>query len=259
MNILCLGKILHEMVLRDLAQLTASLPRGMTPDVILAGGDQLLGHAGSVRRLAEEWPDAGLHFLILSDVALSRPMIRELLPSQSTWIRPVNLPPGAIGHRYAVWQKEQERLAIVSVVTDSDRSIDDAFQTMDGLVKTDLQGVPILVLAYGSDLAMKQALFWKLRQQQAPVHVLGLGLGVSTADERIDAGRGWIADIGTVGREGGIAGCAAETWWQRYRDRIPVELSPPPGRLRADALMLELTSEGRATKVSRICLGGESR
>ncbi len=251
MKILCLGRILHELSLRELAGVTAPLARSENPDILTAGGDLLLGHAGAIRRLAEEWPDSGLQYLILSEAPLARPAIRDLLPAQPAWVRPANLPPGAIGPRFCLWSKEDRRLGLVSIVTDSDRSVDDAIRTLDELVKVDLRGVPLVVFAHGTDLELKQALFWRASTYPTPIHVLGLGLGVATADERIVSGRAWISDIGAVRRDGGIGGSDPEVWWKRHRERIPVEFAPPVGRLGADTLLLELDASGRCVNLRR--------
>lgn len=259
MRILCLGRIAHELGVRDLAQLVNSAAIGETPDLILAGGDLLLGHAAAIRRLNEEWPDSGMHLLILSDTPLARPAIREMLGAQSSWVRPANLPPGAPGEGFRIWKTGEDRLGVVSLVTDSERSLDDVFQGLDDLMKTSLNGVPVLVLAHGREWPLKQALFWRGARERLPVHVLGFGLGVATTDPQIVAGRCWVADIGSVGRDGGIEGMDPEIWWKRHRERIPVDPAPPPGRLVGDALLLDLDSDGRGRSVKQVRLGTETR
>ncbi len=256
MKILCLGRILHELSLRELTQLTTPVSAVEKPDLLLAGGDLLLGHAGSLRRLAEEWPDSGLQYLILSDSPLARPTIRDLLPSQPAWVRPANLPPGAMGPRFCLWHAGNERLGIVSLVTDSDRSVDDVFSTLANLLQVDLRGVPTLVFAHGADLNLKQALSWRFSSHETPVHVLGMGLGVATADEQIVSGRAWISDIGGVGRAGGIGGSDPDVWWKRHREKIPLEAAPPVGRLMADAVCLELGLSGKCSAIRRQRIGG---
>ena len=251
-SILCLGDIRHELPALALDQLLLEIGR-QAADFVMLNGSGLAFGAGRVLPLFERLFEGGVDVVTVSETAMYKPSVREALERFPRVLRPLNLPPGCPGRGCLAVERAGLRCQVVVLATPSDRRpLDDPEKALSSWLAATPGDDPVLVQITGDDLRWKQALAWRFSDCGRAVHWLGTGLGLPLSEIRAVDGKIRAYDLGGIGASDNLDGLTPETWWRRYRDRLPVETTPPATDLVIRGLRFDLDVQGRAGNLLRV-------
>ncbi|MBF0501632.1 MAG: YmdB family metallophosphoesterase [Candidatus Riflebacteria bacterium] len=253
-SLLFLGEILHELPPDTIKRLLDD-PGSPAAEFVTLNGTGLIGNTARLFDVFEKLFDNGIDVITLGESALSRPASRELLDRFPRIIRPLNVSPHSPGKGNIFLKCDSLSFWMIALAMPTDRRpLDDPFHVIEAWLDGPGRDLPGFVHLLGEDRAMKQALVWRYRRSQPPIHWLGTGLGAASRRVFVREGTLFVPDIGVIGAEGNIAGMAPERWWKRYRERLHTESLPPITRITAEGVLLRLESSFKIDSVESILL-----
>lgn len=256
MNVLFFGSIQHGLSSSDVSEIDLpELKRKYAADCVFLNGTGILDSGKTAGDIFIRILEAGVTAITLGGQSIARSASRMLLKEIPGIIRPLNLPPGTPGRNAAVIETVTGKLALVVLVTGTDRNpVDNPYTSLLSFLAENPDVRCIIADFSGPGIPLKKALAWKLRQNQLPVHILGSGLNVPTADLNIHNGRFFVSDTGTISFPDHIGSQTCAQWWSKYSQRIydGSSSSISNGTLSADAISLLLDDDFYALKAERI-------
>lgn len=255
-RLLFLGDIVGRPGRRILAAYLQGLKEELSPDIVIANGENAAGGVGLTPEVARE-------LFSMVDVLTSGNHIWDkkegvaFLEEEPRVLRPANYPPGTPGHsEYLVCLDDGLKVAVLNLQGRVFMEpIDCPFRVADEAVKRLREMTPIIVVDFHAEATSeKQAMGWYLDGRVSAV--IGTHTHVSTADERIlPAGTAFITDVGMVGARNSVIGIKKDQALARFLTARPQRFEPSKDGAILSALYVEVESQGgRAVEVRRLLL-----
>lgn len=226
MVILCFGDIFGRLGRRAIAAALPRLRERYQPDFIFGNAENLAGGKGTNWKTTNEMLSLGFDGLTSGNHIWDNKEVYQIFESEDRLLRPLNLPstdaypcPGRGGRLFRNSKGESLFLinAMGRVFMDT---IDCPFATVDEMVKTVNDHVPIIVDFHADATSEKNAMGWFLDGRVTAV--VGTHSHVQTADERLLPKKtAFISDIGLSGSFDSVIGMDPRPVLQRYLTRRP--------------------------------------
>lgn len=250
MRILFIGDIVGKPGRSAVRRLLPRLRGELSPDVILANGENMAGGAGITRETAREMFGLGIDALTTGNHVWDQREAVEYLAEGPPVLRPINYPPGAPGRGCLPIRVEDKELAVINVQGRVFmRALDDPFRAMDAVLP-DLQHTPfIFVDLHAEATGEKEALAFYLDGRVSAV--IGTHTHVPTADARVlPKGTAYITDVGMVGPRDSVIGMDPEPVIERYLTQMYHRYDVAKGPVVFNAVLIDLDdSTGRARTI----------
>ena len=217
-------------------------------------GENVANGVGITPRLAEKLLAAGADVITLGNHVWRRPEIGPYLAESERVVRPANLWSGAPGRGLAVAPAaDGTPVAVINVL--GSLFLDPAtsmFEVVDGLVDEARATTPVVVVDVHAEATSEKVALARWLDGRVTA-VLGTHTHVQTADARVQpGGTAAISDVGMTGPHDSVIGVKAELAIQRMRTGIPVRFETAEGDVRIEGVLVECSSDGRATSIQPV-------
>ena len=255
MKILCIGDIIGRHGRRVVKEALPALRERYAPDFIIANGENAAGGFGMTETVVRELLGLGIDVLTSGNHVWDK---REFLPhlaKSERVLRPANYPPGAPGRGCGVFTSRGG--APVGVLNLEGRifmsALDCPFRLADQLLSGLRDQAQVVIVDFHAEATSEKVALARYLDGRATL-VFGTHTHVQTADERILAGgTAAITDVGMTGGHDSVIGMAGENALKRFLTALPARLTPEPGGLRLNAVLVKADeSTGRAQAILRL-------
>ena len=262
MKILCIGDIIGRHGRRVVKEALPALRERYAPDFIVANGENAAGGFGLTETVVRELLGLGIDVLTSGNHVWDK---REFLPhlaKADRVLRPANYPPGVPGRGCGVFTSRGG--VPVGVLNLEGRifmsPLDCPFRMADQLLAGLRDQARVAIVDFHAEATSEKVALARYLDGRATL-VFGTHTHVQTADDRILAGgTAAITDVGMTGGHDSVIGMAGENALKRFLTALPARLTPEPGGLRLNALLVKADeNSGRARAVLRlnVPVGGE--
>ena len=251
------GRAGREVLLDHLPKLRAR----WSLDCVIVNGENAAGGFGITEAIAEEFLGAGADCITLGNHAFDQREALVFIERQHRLIRPVNYPAGTPGRGANLI--ELHNGARVLVMNVMGRVFMDAMDDPFGAVEHELSACP---LGLASDATVIDIHAETTSEKQAMGHfvdgraslVVGTHTHVPTADYQIlPHGTAYMTDAGMTGDYDSVIGMDKEEPIRRFTRKTPgSRFEPANGAATLSGVAVEIGSDGLATKIAPLRLGG---
>ncbi|MCS7207221.1 MAG: TIGR00282 family metallophosphoesterase [Dehalococcoidia bacterium] len=249
MRVLFIGDVVGKPGRRALQIFLPILRKDLTPDLVIANGENAAGGNGLTLDTAQEILQAGVDIITSGNHIWDQKDFIPHLDSDLPVLRPLNYPPNLPGKGYL----QRGEVVVVNLQGRTFMApIDCPFRTADALLQR-LQGAKIIIVDFHAEATSeKQALGWYLDGRVSAV--LGTHTHVPTADPRIlPKGTAFITDVGMCGPLHSIIGVEVGEIIQRFLTQTPRRFSVAGGVAVLNAVLVDIDEQtGRARSIVRV-------
>lgn len=224
-------------------------------DFIIVNGENAAGGFGITSKIADEFLSWGVDVISGGNHSWDKKEFYEYLDNSERALRPHNYPEGAAGKGYTILKdRNGNKIALICLQGRAFMAnIECPFKWADKLIeKISKETKNIIVDFHAEATAEKIALGKYLDGRVSTVY--GTHTHVQTADERIlNAGTGYITDVGMTGSQNGVIGTVAEIVIQKLLTSLPQKFEIAEGDEWLNGIELELDEDtGKCRKIKRI-------
>lgn len=257
LKILFFGDITGRPGRQALAKILPDLKKEYQPDLILANGENLAHGIGVTERSLNQVLEAGVDLLTSGNHIWDKKEGASLLGNKKiSLLRPANYPPTASGRGWEIVKVRTKKILVINLMgrvffrEDLDCPFRKADEILKETEKKNLAG--IIVDFHGEATSEKKAMGYYLDGRVSAV--LGTHTHIPTADNQIlPKGTAHISDIGMVGAKDSVLGMESEGVIKHFLEQTPFKLEiADKGEMEVDAVMVEIDSKGKATKIEQI-------
>ena len=259
-KLLCVGDVVGRPGMLVLGQLLPDLVRTEQVDCVIVNAENAAAGSGLTRSLYEKLSGYGANVLTMGDHIYKKSDIVAVLETSDRLVRPVNLPPAAVGKEIAVFQTQRgPRVAVMSVLGRMYMrpSMDCPFRAVDRALGQVPEDVRIIVVdCHAKATSEKVAMGWYL---DGRVSVLfGTHTHVPTSDETIlPKGTAYITDVGMTGPYDSVLGRRKDRVLRFLLTGMPASFEVALGDPRLAGVLVEVDSEtGKARHIKRVMISG---
>lgn len=254
MKILFIGDIVGKPGRQAAKQLLPGLKAELSPDFIIANGENAAGGIGITRDTAGEILEFGVDAITLGNHVWAKQDIYPYLDEEPRILRPANYPTGP-GRGFGIYSSNSgESIAVINlcgrVFMDH---LENPFRTADNILGT-LKGQAdvILVDFHAEATSEKSAFAWYLDGRVGAV--VGTHTHVQTADERVlPGGTAYITDVGMTGPLDSVIGVKKEIIISRFLTQMPNKFEVADGEAVLSAAVIDIDpATGKATGIERL-------
>jgi len=250
-RILFFGDIVGRPGRHGVQSLIGEWKAAYNPDFIIANGENAAGGVGITPNIADDIFDLGVHVITLGNHAWHKKEVFGYLNENPNIIRPGNMPPGAPGKGWGVYQAAGTPVAVVNLcgrVFVGD--YDDPFRTIDAILAE--SGVQAVFVDFHAETSSEKITFgWHVAGRVSAV--VGTHTHVQTADERIlPGGTAYITDVGMCGPQDGVIGMNRKIVLDRFRTQMPAKFEVSDTEPIVCAVVIDIDENGRGTGITRL-------
>ncbi len=222
-------------------------------DLVVCNGENAAAGFGLTRETAKDLFDAGVDVLTGGNHIWDKRDSIDYLKGEARLVRPANLPPGAPGEGWRVFQGlDGTPVGVVNLLGRVFmKEADCPFRTVDRAIEAlRAEGArAILVDFHAETTAEKMAMAWHVDGRASAV--LGTHTHVATADARVlPQGTAFQCDAGMTGGFDSVIGMDRHAALRRFLTGMPERLTPSGGDLRLNGVLVEVDpATGRARSI----------
>jgi metallophosphoesterase (TIGR00282 family) len=256
MRILFIGDIFADVGRRVLAERLSSILAHYKIDCCIANGENTAGGRGLTGNLAKKLRKYGVKVITGGNHSFTIPDNDPLFMDKLYVLRPLNFPPGNIGHGSALIELENgPRLGVVNLHgrTFQAESLDCPFRTGRAAVEELREKTKVIIVDFHAEATSEKLAFAAYIDGLASA-VIGTHTHVQTADERIlKHGTAFISDVGMTGPEDSIIGMKPESVIRHYLLQTHTRFEPSSKGAMLNAVQIDVDEKsGKAFRISRI-------
>ena len=246
-----IGDVVGRSGRRTVQALLPDLRRELSPDLVVANGENAAGGSGITPDTATELFCSGVDVITSGNHVWNQKSIIPHLEDGTPILRPINYPSSVPGRGHI----RDGQVVVVNVIGRVFvGTFDCPFRAMDRLLD-ELGGCQNIVIVdmHAEATSEKAALGWYLDGRVSVV--AGTHTHVATADARIlPKGTAFVTDVGMVGPLNSIVGVEPDVAVQRFLTQTPRRMVVPrSGPTQFDSVLIDIDdTSGRATKIVRI-------
>lgn len=254
-RILFVGDVVGRPGRRAFRELLPALRAEERPDLVVVNAENSAGGFGLDRRSVEALLSGGADVLTAGNHVWDKAEALELCEEDERILRPENLPSGAPGSGWGVFDAVGgTRVGVLNLIGRIFLPpADDPFRTGRRVLEEMRAETPVLFVDFhGEASSEKHAFAWHVDGLASVV--IGTHTHVPTADCRIlPKGTAFQTDAGMTGGYEGVIGMEWETSLKRFLSGMPVRLEPAGRDLRLDATVVDVDrTSGRATSIRHV-------
>ncbi len=254
-RILFIGDVVGEPGRRAITQLVPKLRHHRRADMVIANGENSAGGSGITVKTAAELYAAGVDIITTGDHLWDQKEVTALLQNEPRFLRPLNYPPGTLGHGSSIFQAaNQPPVAVVNVqgrVFMPD--LENPFLCLQAEVRRLREITPIIVVDVHAEATSEKISLARLVDGQVSA-VVGTHTHVQTADEQIfPGGTAYLTDAGFTGPHESVLGRRITPVLNRFLTCTPQRFEVASDRIFLQGVQIDVDSNtGRALAVERL-------
>lgn len=256
-RILFIGDVFGHPGRRIVKEKLPELLQELSPDLIIANGENAAAGFGITPALADELFETGIDVLTSGNHIWDK---KEIYPyfgqhTDGRLLRPANYPGAAPGR--GLYLGRTRKGVEYAVLNLQGRifmpALDCPFQTADKLLGKIPPGIKVRIVdMHAEATSEKMALGWYLDGRITAL--VGTHTHVPTADERVlPQGSAYITDLGMSGPYDSVIGMEKGAVIRKYLDQLPARFEVAKGDPRLSSVLIEAdTADGKARSIQRI-------
>ncbi|MFP4241256.1 MAG: TIGR00282 family metallophosphoesterase [Chitinispirillaceae bacterium] len=256
MRILFIGDIFGNPGRRALAERLSSLLEEHHIDVCIGNGENAAGGRGLTKNLYRKLRKYGMDVLTGGNHSFSVADKDYSFMNDPPVLRPLNYPPGNVGHGSTLFTlPDGRKIGVVNLMgrTFIHETLDCPFRSGEQAIKELKQHTPVILVDFHAEATSeKAALAWHVDGMASAV--VGTHTHVQTADERIlPKGTAYITDVGMTGPEKSIIGMKPEGVVKKFLLQTYVRFEPADDSPMINGVVIEAEdTTGHAVSISRV-------
>ena len=256
MRILFIGDVVGKPGREAVRALLPGLKKDLSPDIVIANGENSAGGLGVTKDTATELLDSGVDALTLGNHVFAKKDVYTFLDDEPRVVRPANYPAGCPGRGWAIYKDScGRRVGVINLCgrVFMNEHFDDPFRMADRILKELSEQTRVILVDFHAEVTSeKGAMAWYLDGRVTAV--IGTHTHVPTADERVlPQGTACISDVGMTGPENSVLGVKKELIIEKFLSQMPNKFEVADGPVALSAVLVEADpSTGRASGISRI-------
>jgi len=255
MRVLYIGEIVGKAGVFCVKNLLPALREEKGVDFVIANGEGATGGFGLGKNHSIYLHKLGIDTITIGECGFYKKDMVPHIPKASYILRPVNYPKGAPGRGWWIYEKEEEKIAVISVLGQSGFTrlhLANPFLFLPDLIERIKQDTGrIIVDFHATTTAEKKTLAYYLDGTVSGV--IGSHFKVPTADEMISPkGTASITDAGRTGSNNSVMGLAPHIEIQKYVSGIPERSEEVWDDLELQGVLIDIDTAGKATHIERI-------
>lgn len=257
MKILFIGDIVGEPGRRIVEQAVRGLVEAEGLDLVIANAENAAGGSGLTPELYKAIVAAGVDAITLGDHLYRRKQIYKTLEARENIVRPANLPPEAIGRRWAVVKARTGAPVGLCCALGQlfMKPVDSPYRAVDEALAQMPSDVRVRIVDFHAEATSEMQIMGRYLDGRASA-VLGTHTHVATADERVlPGGTAFQCDVGMTGPHDSIIGRRTDRVMHTTLTSLPTPFDVATGDVRLNGALLEVDAEtGRALSIRRVCV-----
>ncbi len=260
-HILCVGDVVGRAGRSVLAEHLPKLIQEHTIDFVVCNAENAAGGSGMTPQIFEKILRYGVDVVTLGDHCFRKADIFPQLDSSNRLIRPVNLPPTAVGKGWTVVPSKSGRYQIGVVCAMGQMEMGNSnspWTAMDEVLARMPSEAKIRILDFHAEATSEKiAMGWHVNGRMSIV--FGTHTHVPTADaEILDGGTAYISDVGMTGPYDGVLGRRKDRVLKFLTTSVPQRFEVSVGNPRMYALLVRVnTDTGKADTVQLLMRNGQ--
>lgn len=256
MRILFIGDIFGNAGRRALAERLSSLLEEHNVDICIGNGENAAGGRGLTKNLYKKLRKYGMSVITGGNHSFSVADKDYSFMSEPPVLRPLNYPPGNVGHGSTLFTlPDGRKIGVVNLMgrTFIHEALDCPFRMGMEAIKELRQHTPVIFVDIHAEASSEKAAFaWYVDGLASAV--VGTHTHVQTADERIlPKGTAFITDVGMTGPEKSIIGMKPEGVVKKFILQTYVRFEPADDSPMINGVIVDVDdTTGHATSITRV-------
>jgi 2',3'-cyclic-nucleotide 2'-phosphodiesterase len=256
MRILFFGDIFADTGRRVLAARCADLVKVKKVDCCIANGENTAGGRGLTGNLVKKLRKYGVQIITGGNHSFTIPDNDTSFMDEPYVLRPLNYPPGNIGHGSALIPLDNNRsIGVVNIQgrTYHHESLDCPFRTGKAAIEGLRKSTNVVFVDFHAETTSEKGAFAAYVDGLASA-VIGTHTHVQTADERIlRGGTAFLSDAGMTGPEDSIIGMKSDAIVRRFVYQTHARFEPSTKGAMLNAVLIDVDeTTGKADSIHRI-------
>ncbi|MBE6901988.1 MAG: TIGR00282 family metallophosphoesterase [Ruminococcaceae bacterium] len=251
MKILFIGDVVGKRGCEALQKELTSLKRDSGADVVIVNGENSAEGNGITAHSAGMIFDAGADVITTGNHCFRQKGIEEELERNDRIIRPANYDEDVFGRGVCTLDCGAYSIAVINLLgTTYMQPLENPFKCADRLLEK-LDSRIVIVDFHAEATSEKRAMGYYLSGRTSAV--LGTHTHVTTADEQIIDGTGYITDVGMTGPKESVLGVDKDIIIERFLTYYPKRHIFAGGDIEINGVCLDIdVKSGKCTKIERV-------
>lgn len=254
MKVLAIGDLVGEIGLEKLKKDLANLQEAESIDFTIVNAENVANGSGITTKIFNELNKLDIDVITMGDHTWGKRDIFSFIDNKKI-IRPANYSKGVPGSGYTIIEKNKKKIAVINLLgrTFISSLSENPFNCIDRILNKIEADIKILDF-HAEATAEKVAMGYYVNGRITAM--FGTHTHIQTADEKIlDAGTGYITDVGMTGPEIGVIGMDKRVALKRFLTSIPERYQLGQGECIINAVIFDIDVETSRTKeIYRISL-----
>lgn len=256
LKVLCVGDVVGSPGRRAVADLLPGIVESNQVACSIVNAENVASGSGITPALYEKLLKSGVNLITLGDHIYRRREFMSVLETSERVVRPANLPQGAPGREFAVYETSAgPKVAVISLLGRlfMKTPVDCPFRAADRVLGKIPSDVRIVVVDFHAEATSEKiAMGWHLDGKVSLV--VGTHTHVPTADERIlPGGTGYISDLGMTGPYDSVLGRDRECVLRSMLTGVPTRFEVADADADLCGVVAEVSGDsGKCVQLDRV-------
>lgn len=256
MKILAVGDIVGSIGLKKLREILPKLKKENNIDFVIVNGENVAGGMGITEKDFNSILGAGADVVTLGNHTWAKKDVFSFIDNERL-IRPANYPKGVLGKGYGIYNCNNKKIAVISLIGRTNINIltENPFLEVDNIIEKIKNEVDYIIVDFHAEAtAEKIAMGYHL---DGKINILfGTHTHIQTADERVlPKGTAYITDIGMTGPKESVIGMDINASLKRFITTLPERYKLAEGEAVFNGCIFDINeNKSRIEKINRINL-----
>lgn len=260
LNILFLGDVVGRPGRQAIRDHLPALIKSEKIDFVVTNGENAAAGFGITQSICQELYDAGTNVITLGNHTWDKAEVEQILQTDHRLIRPLNYPPGTVGHGWRSYLTDGgKKIAVINLMGRlwMEPGLDCPFQASRALsFDVNLDSYDAVIVDVHAETASEKRCLGHVWDGKASL-VVGSHTHCPTADAHIlPRGTGYMTDAGMCGDYNSSLGMKVEGGLARFEKKGKHKLEVAEGEGTMCGVLVNLDENGKCKQIRPIRMGG---
>mgnify|MGYP004634954137 FL=1 len=256
MKILAVGDIVGSIGLKKLKEVLPMLKKENNIDFVIVNGENVAGGMGITEKDFNAILGAGANVVTLGNHTWAKKDVFSFIDNERL-IRPANYPKGVPGNGYGIYNCNDKKIAVISLMGRTNINIltENPFLEVDNIIEKIKNEVDYIVVDFHAEATAEKIAMGHYLDGRINI-LFGTHTHTQTADEMIlPKGTAYITDIGMTGPKNSVIGMDIEASLKRFITTLPERYKLAEGEAIFNGCIFDINeNKSRIEKINRINL-----
>ena len=252
-RVLCIGEIVGRTGIHTVKSVLPQIKKDMSIDFVIANGEGVTNGFGIGKNHSIYLRKLGIDVITTGEKAYYKKDMVEHIQKAPYILRPANYPPGNPGRGWRVYEKDDRRIGIISLLGQSGfrrTHLSNPFTFLPEIVARLKEDTPLLILDFHATTTAEKYTMFHLADGKVSA-VVGTHGKALTADEQIlPGGTAVICDTGRTGSLMSVGGLDPEVEIRKFLHQVPERSRNCTASPELQGVVIEIEEDGKATDIT---------